>query len=140
MRNFHLTVGGRRYAVSAGREEGTNRLRIVVDGQEHVVEVEEENPLPAAAPPLPRPPAAPRPAPVQRAGGGAYPVLSPLPGQVLSVAVKEGDPVAVGTKLLVLEAMKMENLITAEAAGTVKSVKVRQGDKVETGQVLMEIA
>ena len=57
MRNFPLTFGGKRYAVSAGREEGTGRLRIVVDGQEHLVEVEEDDP-PATALPLPPRPAA----------------------------------------------------------------------------------
>lgn len=141
MRNFHLTFGGKRYAVSAGREEGTGRLRIVVDGQEHLVEVEEDDP-PAAALPLPPRPAAapPKPAAAARPAGGTYPVVSPLPGVVLSIAVKEGDAVEVGTRLLVLEAMKMENIITAEAAGTVRSIRVQAKDKVETGQVLMEIA
>jgi len=144
LKKFHLTIGGKRYAIEAEREAGTNRLRIIVDGQEHFAEVEEENPSQAAAPSparsrasVPRPAAAP---PRHLAGGGSGTVLSPLPGQVLSITVKEGDTVAVGDKLLVLEAMKMENVISAEVAGTVRSIRVQARDKVETGQVLLEIA
>ncbi|MEK6711252.1 MAG: hypothetical protein AABZ64_11820, partial [Nitrospinota bacterium] len=64
MRNFHLTIGGKRYAVSAEREEGTGRLRIVLDGQAYYAEVEEAEgaALPASPPSASPPPAAPRPA------------------------------------------------------------------------------
>jgi len=138
LRKFRLTIGGKRYAVSAEREAGTGRLKITLDGRVHLVEVEEENPsrLPSAAPP-PRPAVAPAPRP---AGGAGGQVIAPLPGLILSVEVEEGQTVEAGEKLLVLEAMKMENIIAAEAGGTVRSLQVRKGDKVEAGQVLMEIA
>lgn len=66
-------------------------------------------------------------------------VISPLPGTVLEILVKEGDVVKTGDKLLVLEAMKMENSIIAEAAGTIRSIKVQQKSNVLQGDLLLEI-
>jgi biotin carboxyl carrier protein len=65
---------------------------------------------------------------------------APMPGLVLNVFVKEGDTVAKGDNLFVLEAMKMENIIKSPADVTVKSVKIQSGDKVEKNQVLMIFA
>jgi biotin carboxyl carrier protein len=54
--------------------------------------------------------------------------------------VKPGDQVTAGQAVVVLEAMKMENDITTEYAGTVKAVLVAAGDQVDTGQALVELA
>jgi len=62
---------------------------------------------------------------------------APMPGLVLKVFVNPGDEVKKGDNLLVLEAMKMENIIKAPADVVVKSSKIKPGDKVEKGQVLM---
>lgn len=70
-------------------------------------------------------------------GGGT--VKSPLPGVVLNVFVKEGDTVSIGQKLLVLEAMKMENNIEADKSGKIVSVKKAKGDSVMEGDVLIVI-
>jgi len=67
-------------------------------------------------------------------------VVSPLPGAIPSVNVKVGDAVAVGDSVVVLEAMKMQNSIEAETAGTVTSVMVAVGDSVMEGAVLVTIA
>ena len=66
-------------------------------------------------------------------------IKSPLPGVILQVYVKEGDAVKVGTKLLMLEALKMENNINADKEGVIKSIKVKAGDSVLEGDVLIEI-
>jgi biotin carboxyl carrier protein len=66
-------------------------------------------------------------------------VTSPLPGIILEVAVKEGDNVKKGQKLIVLEAMKMENVIEANTDGKVISVKVSKGDSVLEGATLVTI-
>jgi biotin carboxyl carrier protein len=66
-------------------------------------------------------------------------VLSPMPGTIVNVLVKEGDKVAEDQDVLILEAMKMENPICAPAAGVVTSVRVKVDDKVDTNQVLMLI-
>jgi biotin carboxyl carrier protein len=65
---------------------------------------------------------------------------APMPGLVLSVLVKEGDVVKKGDNLLVLEAMKMENIIKSPADVTIKSIKIKPSDKVEKNQVLIQFS
>ncbi|MGH7899170.1 MAG: biotin/lipoyl-containing protein [Candidatus Binatia bacterium] len=64
---------------------------------------------------------------------------SPMPGKVLDISVVPGKEVKPGDPLLILEAMKMENVLSAEVAGTVKEVHVRAGDMVEPGKLLVVI-
>lgn len=66
-------------------------------------------------------------------------VKAPMPGLVLQVAVKEGDEVNEGDRILILEAMKMENSIMIHAAAKIKKVKVKAGQAVDKGQVLVEL-
>ena len=70
--------------------------------------------------------------------GKANHVKAPMPGLIIDLRVKEGDTVMPGDALLILEAMKMENMIKASAQSIVKSVKVKKGDSVEKNQVLIE--
>ena len=63
---------------------------------------------------------------------------APMPGKVLDVMVQPGQAVAKGEGLLILEAMKMENMLKAEQEGTVKSVNVSVGDAVEKNNVLID--
>lgn len=62
---------------------------------------------------------------------------APMPGMVLKVLVKEGDEIMKGDSLIVLEAMKMENMLKAAGNGKVKSIKVKISDKVEKNEVLI---
>jgi biotin carboxyl carrier protein len=71
------------------------------------------------------------------ASAKAKDLKAPMPGLVLEVAVTAGQEVKEGDTLLVLEAMKMENVIKASAAGVVTEVKIAAGDSVEKGQVLV---
>ena len=73
------------------------------------------------------------------ASGDGKPVEAPLPGNILRICVSEGDSVAEGDVILVVEAMKMETEIKAPEAGTVQSSLVAQGDKVQTGQTLVTL-
>jgi len=66
-------------------------------------------------------------------------IKSPLPGIILSIDVNVGDEVKVGQRLMVLEAMKMENNINADKSGKVFSIKVKTGDSVMEGDLLIEI-
>jgi biotin carboxyl carrier protein len=83
--------------------------------------------------------------PLERVGGGAavhagpHEVRAPIPGRVVSVAVREGDEVKAGQALVVLEAMKMENQICAEGPGRVERVAVEPGATVENGQLLIVV-
>ena len=72
-------------------------------------------------------------------GSGAGAIKAPMPGMVVKVLVKEGLPVSKGDKLIIIEAMKMENAITSPVAGTVKSIKVKEGEAVEKDAFLIEL-
>ena len=81
-----------------------------------------------------------RPPRVKDTGGGDGRVMAPMPGRVLAVDVAEGQIVAEGERLLVLEAMKMEHRLTARTAGKVRAVHIAVGDQVADGMMLVEIA
>lgn len=65
-------------------------------------------------------------------------VKAPMPGLIQSIAVAEGDSIAKGDNLLVLVAMKMENVIKSSGSGVIKTLKVTPGQIVEKNQVLLE--
>jgi biotin carboxyl carrier protein len=65
-------------------------------------------------------------------------VKAPMPGLIVKINIAVGDIVKPGDALIVLEAMKMENMIKAAADATVSLVKVKKGDSVEKGQILIE--
>ena len=120
---------------------------ITVNGAKYEVVVEEADinakftkaETPKAAPAAPAAaPAAPATAAKSGPGAGA-PVKAPLPGVVTKILVKEGQGVKKGETVLVLEAMKMENNITAEADGTVTGICVSAGDSVMEGTTLITI-
>ena len=67
-------------------------------------------------------------------------VKAPMPGLILDIKVKEGQEVNQGDNLVILEAMKMENIIKSPRKGTIKSIKVKQGASVEKNQVLLEFS
>lgn len=86
---------------------------------------------PVAAPAAPAPAAAP-------AAGGSGDVVAPMPGTVLRLNVNNGDTVASGDVILILEAMKMENEIVAPCAGKV-TLKVTAGETVDTDALLASV-
>ncbi len=94
---------------------------------------------PTAAPVAAAAPAAAAPAaPVNLAAGET--VKSPMPGNILRINVTQGQQVAEGDVLLILEAMKMENEVVATKAGTVAQIVTSKGAVVETGTPLVVIA
>lgn len=66
-------------------------------------------------------------------------IKAPMPGLVLEIAVSEGQEVNEGDKILILVAMKMENVIKATANATIKKVAVKTGQAVDKGQLLVEL-
>ena len=143
MKKFKFTISGKPYEVEVQNIEG-NKATVNVNGTEYQVEMEEQA-APVVAPvvrPVAKPtpsssaPAAPKPA---AASGSGYKMAAPLPGTIMQIFVKQGDAVKKGDKLLMYEAMKMENNLLAEADGTITAINCRQGDNVLQGDTLIVI-
>ena len=78
--------------------------------------------------------------PVRKAGDTGKQVVCPMPGLVVSIAVKEGQEVKAGETIAVVEAMKMENVLRAEIDGTVKKINAKPGDSLAVDAVILEFA
>jgi propionyl-CoA carboxylase alpha chain len=78
--------------------------------------------------------------PVRKAGDTGKQVVCPMPGLVISIAVKEGQEVKAGETVAVVEAMKMENVLRAEIDGTVKKISAKPGDSLAVDAVILEFA
>lgn len=145
MKKFKFTINGNQYETEIINIED-NIAEIEINGTNYKVEVDKEIKT-TKTPKLVRPKAVPSTdtAPSQAKTSspstpkGAGNIKSPLPGVILDVFVKEGDTVARGQKLLMLEAMKMENNIEADRAGKVVSIMTGKGEAVMEGDVLMVI-
>ncbi len=153
MKQYKYKVNGAAYDVTINGIDG-NKAKVEVNGIPFEVEMQgsslvEEN-LPeghttdSAAPAAPAATAAPAAAPAAPAAAGGpgegQGIKAPLPGVVTAIKVKVGQTVKKGETVLVLEAMKMENNINAEADGTVTGICVAAGDSVMEGTVLLTIA
>jgi biotin carboxyl carrier protein len=66
-------------------------------------------------------------------------IKAPMPGLILNILVEVGQEISEGTPLLVLSAMKMENIILSQGDGVVKAIEVVKGDAVEKGQLIIEM-
>jgi propionyl-CoA carboxylase alpha chain len=78
--------------------------------------------------------------PVKQAADSLKHILCPMPGLVVSIAVKEGQEVKAGETVAVVEAMKMENVLRAEIDGTVKKINAKPGDSLAVDAVILEFA
>jgi biotin carboxyl carrier protein len=125
--------GFQRLRVEA-RKRPMQTFQVTIEGRAYEVTVEEIRPAERPARGSTRTPPV-----LAGVRAGEKPICAPMPGKVLAVHVREGDSVAPGTVLLVLEAMKMENDLLASGEGTVKGVRVRSGDTVNTGDVMVVI-
>ncbi len=65
-------------------------------------------------------------------------IRAPMPGLILDIRVQEGDSIKTGDTLIVLEAMKMENIIKSPREAVIKSITVKKGQSVEKNQILIE--
>ncbi len=117
------------------------KFRVHVNGKAYEVEIEELTGTAAPAAPAPAAPKAPPApaAPAQSAATGDEVITAPMPGKIVSVEVKKGQAVKEGDLILVLEAMKMENEIFCNRAGTVKELRVSANATVNTEDVLAVI-
>ena len=140
MKEYKFKINGKEYAVAIGEADG-KMLTVNVNGADYQVELENAPvAAPAAVPAASKAADAPAAAPAApKAAGAGATIKSPLPGIIISVDVKEGQAVKRGQKVAVIEAMKMENDILAEADGTVTAIHVNKGDSVLEGADIVTI-
>lgn len=142
MKTYKFKINGNAYEVAVNSIEG-KIANVNVNGADYQVELENAPAAPAApvaaAPVAAAPAAQAAPAPATHSGAGEK-VPSPLPGVIIEVSVKEGQAVKAGQKVAVIEAMKMENEISAPKDGTVTAIHVNKGDSVLEGADIVTIA
>ena len=150
MKEYNFKINGNDYTVGIEILNDTE-ADVIVNGASYSVEVLDTTvkpsvaakpqvaAVPASHPVQPSTVPVTKPAAAAPAAAGESRVKSPLPGVILDIRIKEGDTVAVGQTLVVLEAMKMENNIDSDRAGVVKSIKVNRGDSVLEGDVLITL-
>jgi biotin carboxyl carrier protein len=144
MKRYAITIDGHTFDVRLLSDPQESQVQVEVDGEALLVEVEtvaaDEAPAPAAATPVASEP---------QTGVDAFPahqpntssgktVVAPLPGVIKSIAVRPEQQVSPGDELLVIEAMKMDNLIRATRAGMVESILVVEGYHVDHGQPMVQ--
>lgn len=151
MKTYRYTIDGAAYDVTINSISG-QKAQVEVNGIPFEVEMQgsqltedalpnvsaEAVATPATAQPVETPKATEAPQPAGEAGSGT-PVKAPLPGVVTKICFGKGQAVKKGEPVLVLEAMKMENNITAELDGVVTGICVKPGDSVLEGAVLVTI-
>lgn len=124
-----------------------SKYRITVEGKTYEMDVEligvngavAAPVAKAAAPVAAAPKAAPAPVAAKPAAVGSGSVVAPMPGTILKVLKATGDSVKAGEVVLILEAMKMENEITAPVDGTIESLSLTEGSTVAGGDLLFDV-
>ncbi|THB67788.1 MAG: oxaloacetate decarboxylase subunit alpha [Gammaproteobacteria bacterium] len=118
---------------------GSNVYTVTVAGHSYVVQVDEGGDVSQISAPAQAAPAQ-QTAPVAAPAGGGEPVPAPLAGTICKVPVSNGQQVAEGDVILILEAMKMETEVKASKAGTITEICVKEGDSVAVGDALVKLA
>ena len=138
MKNFSFKIHENNYKVKIVSHED-NVIALEVNGTAYNVEMKEEVKT-TKTPTLVRSAAKKTLEPLKVAPGSSNTkIIAPIPGVILSVDVKVGDTIKEDDRLFILEAMKMENHITAEKAGTVSAIHIKPGQQVLQGEVLIEL-
>ncbi len=150
VRTFNIAIGGDYYNVEVEEVGGRPKIRAV--GETAPLITKEPTPPKETEPakkeePAPRDETKPKEEVKAKnnklepalSANGEHPIIAPMPGMVVQFEVKVGDRVNEGDVLVILEAMKMQNNLTAKVAGVIKSLKVSPGTSVEKDQVLLVI-
>ncbi len=136
---FRVTVNGQAYEVvveEVGNSAPTQEIaaaKPALRPEPKPVAAAQPRPEPKPATPAPKKPAAPA------AAGGKGVITAPIPGVITEVKAQAGQKLAAGAVVMVLEAMKMQNEISAPHAGTVREIFVASGATVNTGDQLVAI-
>ena len=137
MRRYSVQVGEKSYEVGFVSRIGS-AITFELDGRQHTVSVQPQQLTTVAlTTPSVLPPTS---APVSKSiTASPDKIVAPMPGIIVSIACKLGDPVRAGQTVVVMEAMKMENNLVAPRDGKIKSLDVAPGAEVNQGQVLVQL-
>lgn len=135
MKEYKYTINGTKYEVAVGNIEA-DVVTVTVNGEEYKVEMEKQ-PEPEKKPVVRPVVASKEPAPSKESNAQGTALKAPLPGVITDIKVAVGDEVQEDQPVVVLEAMKMANNLTAEKAGKVASICVQIGESVMEGDSLV---
>lgn len=149
MRMYKLAINNTKYNVVI-KEVTPDEVTAEVNGEVHTVRIRDIEDLSKPAPlaPVARAEGSPHsshqmaPSAISKpvsSSGSLGALIAPIPGQIISVNVSVGEKVLKGQKVLILEAMKLENVITANCDGVVAKILVKEGDTVDQNQDLLVI-
>jgi biotin carboxyl carrier protein len=144
MKEYEITLNGQTFRVRLLSDPRQEQVDVEVNGEAFTVEVRAvaaERDLPA----VPLPPQAegdPAAGGARQPSAGVAPsgsaVTAPLPGVIKSIAIRPGQRVSRGDPLLVIEAMKMDNVLRASREGLVETIHIAEGHQVAYGELLLE--
>ncbi len=127
--NFHLLQNNKAFAVQVLHTDFLNKsMTISVNGNSYEIAIKDAFDLQVKEMGL-----------LSNTSQKVNSIKAPMPGLILEIMVEVGQEIAQGTPLLVLSAMKMENIILSQGAGVVKSIEVSQNDAVEKGQLIIKM-
>lgn len=139
MKTFKFTIRGNKYEVEVqSLDDGVAKLE--VNGTLYNVELEKQvqsSKTPVLVRSRVKTPAGSH--KIKKSESQNFKIVAPLPGNIMQVFVKEGDTVKKDDKLLIYEAMKMENELKSEKDGVISSIKVVPGDSVLQDDLLIEL-
>ena len=137
MKRYQITLDSQTFDVRLLSDPRQEQVQVKVNGQPFTVEVKDVTAEVESSETAPAP--APSPAPAAKtAAPPVGMVTAPLPGTVKSVKVRTRQQVSAGDELLVIEAMKMDNLIRASREGVIETIYVTEGHQVSHGENLLE--
>jgi pyruvate carboxylase subunit B len=137
LRTFNVFVEGQYYEVEV---ECTSGAPMITGIAPAALAAPRLAPAPTPAPAAPPKPAVAPAAPAEELAPGEVPLRAPMPGMIISYAVKVGDLVKTGDLVCILEAMKMQNSLPAPASGTVKAINFEPGASVAKDAVILVIS
>lgn len=126
---FHIIKDHKTYkAVLVAKDETAKKMTIAVNGNEYEIALKDKMDLLLEKMGM-----------SNMAISKMKDIKAPMPGLVLSISAQVGDEIQKGDALLILEAMKMENVLKSAGEGTIKAIKVKAGEAVEKNQILIEL-
>ena len=127
--NYHILESNKAHSISVLEIDYSNKkLKVLVNGNTYDIKIEDEYDQIVKQMGL-----------LAVSSQKINSIKAPMPGLIIDIIVAKGQKITVGTPLLVLSAMKMENIILSQGEGIVKSITVHKDDTVEKGQLIIEM-